>query len=138
MTLPKLVEGKVAVIYFNEKLKQRYYKLYTVSSLITIEDNFNPLDYCILNNKKWKDLIVYSRKEERQEFLVNAQLKNSLFGIGDKIHIHSRRGVYEVVSLNSDSIVITCKKWQYTDTPFRIVQRSDFQCLAGELYNHNF
>lgn len=54
---------------------------------------------------------------------------------GHKIHLNSKDGIYEVVSSDFYTITITCNKWQYTDTPTKIVSKSDFKCLAGGLHN---
>ena len=54
---------------------------------------------------------------------------------GDKIHIHSKNGIYEVVSIDYYFISITCKKWLYTDKPVQHIKKSDFKCLAGGLHN---
>lgn len=54
---------------------------------------------------------------------------------GDKIHIHSKNGIYEVVSIDHYFISITCKKWMYTDKPVQHIKKSDFKCLAGGLHN---
>ena len=131
--LPKLVEGKVCIVINNN------YMLCYVPSTITIEDNFNPMDYCLLNEGKWRNLIVYSRKQEREQFLVNKLWKeyNSIkpYRVGDRIHIHSRRGIYELVEIAGDWLKITCKKWQYEDNPVHLIHKNDFKCLAGGLHN---
>lgn len=54
---------------------------------------------------------------------------------GDKIHLHSKNGIYEVVSVDYYFISITCKKWLYTDKPVQHIKKSDFKCLAGGLHN---
>lgn len=54
---------------------------------------------------------------------------------GDKIHIHSKNGIYEVVSTDHYFISITCKKWLYTDKPVQHIFKKDFKCLAGGLHN---
>lgn len=54
---------------------------------------------------------------------------------GDKIHIHSKNGIYEVVSIDHYFISITCKKWLYTDKPIQHILKADFKCLAGGLHN---
>lgn len=55
---------------------------------------------------------------------------------GDKIHIKSRQGIYEVVSCDYYTITITCKRWSVDGSaPIKIISRSDFKCLAGGLHN---
>lgn len=54
------------------------------------------------------------------------------FNTGDKIHLHSMRGIYRVVSHTNHNIVITCNVWRYEPrTAKRIVPIEDFKCLAG-------
>ena len=57
---------------------------------------------------------------------------------GDKIHIKSRRGVYEVLSTTDTHIKITCKRWQYHPIKFSLIEWKDFQCKAGGLFNRHF
>jgi hypothetical protein len=55
---------------------------------------------------------------------------------GDKIHIKSRQGIYEVVSCDYYTITITCKRWSVDGSkPIKIISRQDFKCLAGGLHN---
>jgi hypothetical protein len=55
---------------------------------------------------------------------------------GDKIHIKSRQGIYEVVSCDYYTITITCKRWSVDGSaPIKIISRNDFKCLAGGLHN---
>lgn len=141
VTLPELVNGKVCVI----DPATNTYKLHKPSRSCIIEDNFNPLDYSILISDKYTECVIYSTVKEREHYLVNKQLKEmrkpkalKLYGKGDKIHIHSRDGIYEVVSCSDYDITITCKKWQYDADPrchTRVVPNSDFKCVAGGRHN---
>jgi len=78
---------------------------------------------------------------KREHNLINKLYNNKKnvevynLGKGDKIHIHSRRGVYQVVSINTETITITCNKWQYDVQKTRTIKWSDYQCLAGGLHN---
>ena len=86
-------------------------------------------------------------KARREEKLVNdlynkqvadeklAEQASSKLRRGDKIHIKSRQGMYEVVSCDYYTITITCKRWSTDGTPNKIISRSDFKCLAGGLHN---
>lgn len=133
-TLPQLVNGKVCVI------EDGGYKLYKPASNVNITDYFNPLEYCILVSDKYPKCIIHSKEKEREQYLVNKQimeLREKLipYRVGDRIHIHSRQGMYEVVSFNESTITITCNKWMHTDNPFHTVLKNDFKCLAGGRHN---
>lgn len=143
--LPKLVNGKVCVLN-----NDGTYRLYNPSRNTTITDHFNPMDYSILIHEMYCKCIVYSTSRERNNYLVNAQLRamsspnrSSVirhYGKGDKIHIHSRRGVYEVVAHDSHTITITCNKWLYerdAKDRVRLLPVSDFKCVAGGLHNYS-
>ena len=136
-TLPKLVNGKVAVIN-----NDNTYDLFRPSKNCIIEDDFNPLHYCILISEKYSKCIVYSTRIEMEEYLVNKQLRETKllipYRVGDKIHIHSRRGIYEIVEIQKDYVKITCKKWSYDKDPYHLIAKSDFKCLAGGIYNQTF
>ena len=55
---------------------------------------------------------------------------------GDKIHIKSRDGLYTFLKkdFRTGEIHITCKRWQYEDSPIRVTSFDDFKCLAGGLW----
>lgn len=130
--LPKLVNGKVAITIGND------YILARVPYTISIKDDYNPMDYSLLNDEKWTNLIVHSTSKEKEAFLVNKQLQGLYvpkYRVGDSIHIRSRRGIYELVEIRQHSLIITCGKWQYEENPLHEILKSDFQCLAGGIYN---
>jgi len=54
----------------------------------------------------------------------------------DKIHIKSRDGLYTFLKKDfiTGEIHITCKRWQYEDSPIRVTSFDDFKCLAGGLW----
>jgi len=135
--LPELVNGKVCVINDDNT-----YTLYNPARNCQITDNYDPMNYSILIHEKYSKCIVYSRKEEREHFLVNQQVKKlrrPSYRVGDRIHIHSRRGIYTIVELKPSSIVITCKKWQYDPMNSTVeIPHSDFSALAGGLHNAVF
>jgi len=139
-TLPELINGKLCIINDNGS-----YELLNPSQYTTIQDNYNPMDYSILISSKYSRCIVYSTQSEKNNYLVNKQYqklinksKNTpeLFRISDKIHITSRRGIYEIVAIYKDTIEITCNKWQYQDNKTMIISKEDFQCLAGGIKNY--
>jgi hypothetical protein len=139
ITLPELVDGKVCVVDSSTAT----YTLHKPCMHCTISDNFNPLDYAIA--EKYNNGIVYSNRKERETYLVNKQIAEmhkpkalKLFGKGDKIHLHSRNGIYEVVSYNDHTIIVTCKKWQNEPNRCdhtRTVPSCDFKCVAGGRHN---
>lgn len=134
-TLPKLVNGKVCVINDDGT-----YSLYAPSRYISMNDGFNPMNYSILVSPIYK-CVVYSTTKEKEEFLVNQQIRQmnlTVYRIGDKIHIHSRRGIYTIVGICDDYITITCNKWQYDKNPTRRIHKSEFCALAGGLHNRVF
>lgn len=137
--LPELINGKVCVINDNGT-----YTLYNPSKTTSINDNYDPTDYSILVHTKYSKCIVYSTRKEKEHYLVNKLYKELLNGkknpvpyrVGDKIHIRSRRGTYELVSINNDdTISITCGKWRYDANPIHRIPASDFSALAGGLHN---
>lgn len=131
--LPELVNGKVAVLNTNNT-----YSLYHSFKDCTIANNFNPLDYCLVETDKYKG-IGYSHTDDKERYLVRKQLNATInFRKGDKIHINSRRGIYEVVFSTYHNIVITCGKWQRQELPNHIIPINDFKCLAGGYHNNNF
>ena len=137
-TLPKLVNGKVIVLN-----NDNTYTAYNPARGVTIEDDFDPTQYSILISKKYSKCIVYSVRLERECYLVNKQIqeefkKRLTIGIGDVIHIHSRRGIYKITDITTEYAVITCKKWENTETPIRRITIDDIKCIAGGIYNHNF
>ena len=128
--LPKLVNGKVAILSGD---KSRY-KLFTVPRTVTIADDYDPLNYVLLTGSKWGDIIVYSTSTERVTFLVNQQLihnKFPRFVEGDRVHLHSRNGMYTIVKVYPETRVFTatCNKW--SEGQMLMVDFSDFKCLAG-------
>lgn len=79
---------------------------------------------------------VLNSKGERRLKLVVKQLTINLtlpFKIGDKIHLNSKRGTYEVLFHTNHNIVITCNKWKHEPrTAKRIVPIEDFKCLYNQ------
>lgn len=136
--LPELIDGKVCII------RNGQYKLLNPSRYTTISENFNPMNYSILIHEKYRECIVYSTKSEQVNFLINKKYKQliidkkmpDLFKLKDKIHIYSRRGIYEIISIFEDTIEITCKKWQYEEKKSIVISKKDFKCLAGGLHNY--
>lgn len=140
--LPELINGKVCV--FNNEGGYRLIRLSKYTH--PLPDNFNPEDYCIYTTKAGYDCIISSTPKDREKFLVNKGYRELLgiykpkhsYRVEDKIHLHSRNGIYTIVEIDRESLVITCKKWQYTDFPTLKVHKSDFKCLAGGIKNAVF
>jgi hypothetical protein len=139
--LPELINGKVCVF------ENGGYRLIRLSKYThPLPDNFNPEDYCIYTTKAGYDCIISSEPKDREHYLVNKGVKTLLgitkpkqsYRVDDKIHLYSRNGIYTIVEIDRESLVITCKKWQYTDFPTLKVHKADFKCLAGGIKNSVF
>ena len=140
--LPKLIRGKVCILNDDNT-----YNLYNPSKYTKISDDFNPLEYSLLTGTKYCDCIVYSKNSDIDKYLVNQQLKeieekkqktvspNEKYKIGDSIHLKSKDGIYKIVDIGKNNLVITCNKWQSEKNPLHLVSKHDFHCLAGGLYN---
>ena len=136
--LPKLVNGKVVIINDDNT-----YSTYKPSQYCTIADDYDPTKYCLLKTSRY-ECIVHADSKDIEKYLVNKQYQE-LFArkfpairVGDRIHIHSRRGMYTVHEIRKASIVITCNKWQHTDHKYVQIDIADFKCLAGGLNNTVF
>jgi predicted nucleic-acid-binding Zn-ribbon protein len=141
MHLPELINGKVCVI------NNGNYRLIRIGKYThKIEDNFDPMEYCIYTTKAGYDCIISSEPKDREGYLVNKGFRSLLgiykpevsYKVDDKIHLHSRHGIYTIVDIGKDFLVVTCKKWQYTDFPTLKVHKADFKCLAGGIKNAVF
>lgn len=136
--LPNLVYGQVAVMK-----EDGNYVFYKPSRYTKIEDGFNPMDYSILVSDKYSPCIINSHSSERMVYLADKQVKElankPLCNVGDRIHIKSRRGIYQVVCVCNDTITITCDKWiKYEKQPYKAIHKNDFDRLAGGYYNRRF
>ena len=62
---------------------------------------------------------------------------NIKIGIGDTIHLHSKRGSYRINGVSGNTIGITCKKWveefkrKDRISFFEVVDIDDVKCLHG-------
>jgi len=133
--LPEMINGKVCVIIDDKKILLR------PSKGTEISDNFDPMEYSILIHEKYNKCIVYSTEKERVDYIIKQRYKHlyrepERFRVGDRIHIYSRAGIYEVVSTVLDTIEITCGKWQRTPYKTMVIKKSDFRALAGGLNNY--
>jgi hypothetical protein len=135
--LTTLINGKVCVINENN-----LYRLYPVSKLCSIADGFDPDKYAILISNKYPKMIIYASKEQITTAKVNRAYKKQFYPvpyhIGDKIHIYSREGIYELIAIDDDLLTITCGTWRYTTMPNHVIRSSDFKCLAGGRYNKSW
>ena len=59
----------------------------------------------------------------------------TIYKNNQKIHIHSREGIYTIVSINynTNRVDITCNRWY--EKPIRTTTTTDIKCLAGWPYN---
>ena len=140
--LPKLIEGKVCVIE-NEAsgIYPPEYKLYKPAKTIQITDGFDPLYYAILVSDKYPKCIVYSTEKERTAFLCNREISNHLKTVykpGDYIHLHTRRGMYQIVEIHKNSVTLTCKKWEKLKQGYVVLPIGYIKCLAGGNWNKSF
>jgi len=133
--LPKIVNNKVAVINQNST-----YSLYRVPQWVSISDDYNPEKYVLVKDSRWGFFIDYIRAKDMEKYLVYKQLQFKIFTarLHDKIHIHSRKGIYTVVDIKPECMVITCRKWQNERHPLHYVPLSDFKSLAGGINNQIF
>jgi hypothetical protein len=139
VTLPKLINGKVCVLEDDGT-----FALYRPSKYTTISDNFDPMKYSILISDEWSKCIIYSSTNDQEAYLVNKQIKEIRakkafsrdYKIGDKIHLHSKRGTYRIVDMDEDTITITCNKWQHEVRPFQVISNRDFCALAGNRHHY--
>lgn len=138
-TLPKLINGKVCVLNENGS-----FSLYKPSKYTTISDHFDPMKYSILVSPKWSKCIIDSCIADQETYLVHKQIKemnakkafSREYKIGDRIHLHSKRGTYRIIDMSEETITITCNKWQYEARPFQVISNRDFCALAGNRYNY--
>ena len=124
-TLPELVNGKVIV------LSGDTYNIVKPFKDVVIENDFDPMLYKLVVTDRYAG-IGYSSKNERDTHITELKLKGTFVPPcrpGDRIHIHSRNGMYTVSSISNKHIIITCARW-YED-PFVKIPLSDFKCLAG-------
>jgi len=138
-TLPKLINGKVCVLNENGSVS-----LYNPSKYTIINDHFDPMKYSILIHPTYYRCIIYSTTNDQEAYLVDKQIKeinakkafSPNYKIGDRIHLHSKRGTYEIIDMSEDTVTITCKKWSYESRPFQVISNRDFCALAGKQYNY--
>jgi hypothetical protein len=66
---------------------------------------------------------------------LNKQIPKELWKhVGKRIHIKSRQGIYTLLELVLNGMVITAKTIQ-RERPYFIVPFDDFKCLAGGINN---
>ena len=80
-------------------------------------------------------LVDYFQIWERYKKESPIPLQPTLPKRGDRIHIHSRQGIYEVIFVK-DRIRITCNKWQkevdreQREKSFEDIAPQDFKCYS--------
>ena len=99
-----------------------YFKLKLIMVLF-----FSATSICIMVNELYHKHLCEQHEAEQSSRNIKP---------GDKIHIKSRQGIYEVVSCDYYTITITCKRWSVDGSaPIKIISRNEFKCLAGGLHN---
>jgi hypothetical protein len=138
-TLPKLINGKVCVLESDGS-----FSLYRPSQFTAISDHFDPMKYSILIHPKYSKCIVKATINDQEAYLVHKQIEemkaqkafSPSYKIGDRIHLHSKRGTYRIIDMTEDTITITCNKWQYEERPFQVISNRDFCAIAGNRHHY--
>jgi hypothetical protein len=138
-TLPKLINGKVCVLESDGS-----FSLYNPSKYTTISDNFDPMKYSILIHLKYSKCIVQATINDQEAYLVYKQIEemkakkafSPSYKIGDRIHLHSKRGTYRIIDMSEDTITITCNKWQYEARSYQVISNRDFCAIAGNRHHY--
>jgi hypothetical protein len=128
--LPKLINGKLCII---DGVK---YSLYYPANCV-ISDNFNPLMYSLLpDNSKWGMRVVYSTIKEKENYLVNKQVQDLReksippFKVGDRVHLHSVNGQYEIRRIFGYQVEVGCYKWDM-EKKTKVFPIFDIKCRVG-------
>jgi len=89
---------------------------------------FLPSDVVLDVPSKWYyELEVYDANPKKRRFKLVKEIKPCY--IEDKIHVHSRNGIYRVVNVTSQFIILQTKHQKYRTT------WNNFKCLAGGFKN---
>lgn len=112
-----------------------------VAKGIKIENNFNPYMYSIvkINNKQE---IYYSSDDDYMLYNLISSYQNLKskyeYKIGNRIHIKTFEGMYQIIAIDHTHVVITCNKWKTLGKPSKKVLLEDIKCLAGGFNNLNY
>ena len=160
--LPTLVKGKVIAIDcpFGKKLDYtvagRTISLLTIGKFTVVPDGqINPADYDILETSTYTVLVnskdgVYLKAvsdylKSKQTSIVDELMKymktseSVTYKVGDRIHLKEKMGIYQIHDIQDNTVIITCKKWQYNPKEsdrYRTITLDDIKCLAGGLNNY--
>lgn len=77
-------------------------------------------------------LYAHSSKSERA-----LMVKHSHLMVGDKIHLHSKMGIYTIEDIGYFGILITCNTWIARGRKSETILYADFKCMAGFVHNRN-
>lgn len=67
---------------------------------------------------------------------LNKQIPKELYKlINKKIHLRSKQGIYTVLRLVPNGMILTCGTWRYSNHKERLYPFEDFKCLAGGKWN---
>jgi hypothetical protein len=161
--LPTPIRGKVIALNcpYGKKLDYtvsgRTISLLTIGKFTTVPDGpINPEHYDILETPTYTVLInsrdgVYLKAVNdylgtKQVSLIDELMKYMntsepvTYKVGDRIHLKEKMGIYVIHSIQGNTVIITCKKWQYNpkeSDKYRTVALDDIKCLAGGLNNFN-
>lgn len=138
VVLNKLVRGKVVIV----NKQTGAYSMHRVAKFATIEEGFNPEEYVILH--KYNDTLGFASDKDKDAYHIKRIYKEQLeagvaidrpYKAGDKIHLKSKEGIYQIVGIRDGVVTVTCNKWQHDDIPNRMYLEKDIKCLAGGFYN---
>ena len=161
--LPNLVQGKVIALdcpygkQLDFTVNGRKISMLTVGRYTVLHDGFiKAEDYDILESSQYTILVnskhgtVLSAVKEylntKQSSLIDELMKYMntsepvTYKVGDRIHLKEKMGIYVIHSIQGNTVIITCKKWQYNpkeSDKYRTVALDDIKCLAGGLNNFN-
>lgn len=105
-----------------------------VAKGVNIENNFNPYRYSIvkINNKQE---IYYSSDDDYTLYNLISLYQNLKskyeYKIGNRIHIKTFEGMYQIIAIDHTHVTITCNKWKTLGKPDKKVLLEDIKCLAG-------
>jgi len=166
--LPNLVQGRVIALdcpygkQLDFTVGGRKISMLTIGRYTVLHDgpikaeDYDILEtsqYTVLVNSKYgtvlnavKEYLLASRKNTKQVSLIDELMKYMntsepvTYKVGDRIHLKEKMGIYVIHSIQGNTVIITCKKWQYNpkeSDKYRTVSLDDIKCLAGGLNNFN-
>lgn len=112
----------------------------TVAEDVTICDNYNPECFSInkINNSQ---LLYYASPDDtayHKLIGLYMLLKNRYqYKVGNRIHLKTFQGMYKIIAMDHQHVIITCNKWKTLGKPDVKVKIEDIKCLAGGLNSLN-